>query len=63
MRSTGEERLGTTISVDYCFMVPEERGEELAPILLGYDDQIDMDDEGRPQRANGRQCRMDDWQD
>ena len=37
-RGTGEERLGTTISVDYCFMVPEERSEELAPILLGYDD-------------------------
>ena len=38
MRSDGEDKLGTTISVDYCFMVPEERGSYLSPILLGYDD-------------------------
>ena len=33
-----EEPLGVTVSVDYCFMVPEESEEGMDAILIGYDD-------------------------
>ena len=33
-----EESLGVTISIDYCFMVPEESEEGMDAILVGYDD-------------------------
>ena len=32
-----EEALGVTISIDYCFMVPEESEEEMDAILIAYD--------------------------
>ena len=32
-----EEALGVTVSVDYCFMIPEESEEEMDAILVGYD--------------------------
>ena len=32
-----EEALGVTVSIDYCFMVPEESEEEMDAILIGYD--------------------------
>ena len=32
-----EQALGVTISVDYCFMVPEESEEEMDAILIAYD--------------------------
>ena len=32
-----EEVLGVTISIDYCFMVPEESEEEMDAILIAYD--------------------------
>ena len=31
-----EEALGVTISIDYCFMVPEESEEEMDAILIAY---------------------------
>ena len=34
---TGES-LGVTISLDYCFMVPEESEEGMDAIIVGYDD-------------------------
>ena len=33
-----EEPIGVTISIDYCFMVPEEAEEGMDAILVGYDD-------------------------
>ena len=33
-----EESIGVTISIDYCFMVPEESEEGMDAILVGYDD-------------------------
>ena len=33
-----EETIGVTISVDYCFMVPEEAEEGMDAILVAYDD-------------------------
>ena len=34
-----EEALGVTVSVDYCFMIPEESEEEMDAIPVGYDSQ------------------------
>ena len=33
-----EETIGVTISIDYCFMVPEESEEGMDAIFVGYDD-------------------------
>ena len=33
-----EESIGVTVSIDYCFMVPEEAEEGMDAILVGYDD-------------------------
>ena len=33
-----EEPIGVTISIDYCFMVPEESEEGMDAVLIGYDD-------------------------
>ena len=32
-----EEALGSTVSVDYAFMVPEEQEQDMCPILVAYD--------------------------
>ena len=34
-----EEALGVTISIDYCFMLPEESEEEMDAILIAHDSQ------------------------
>ena len=31
--------LGATVSLDYCFMTPEEEEEDMRAILIGYDHQ------------------------
>ena len=33
-----EEPIGVTVSIDYCFMTPEESEEGMDAILVGYDD-------------------------
>ena len=33
-----EEPLGVTVSIDYCFMTPEESEEGMDAVLIGYDD-------------------------
>ena len=33
-----EEPIGVTISIDYCFMVPEESEEGMDAVLIRYDD-------------------------
>ena len=33
-----EESIGVTISIDYCFMVPEESEEGMDAVLIAYDD-------------------------
>ena len=35
------EKLGVTISIDYCFMSPEEVEKDTCPILILYDDNLD----------------------
>ena len=35
------EKLGVTISIDYCFMSPEEAEQDTTPILIMYDDNLE----------------------
>ena len=32
------EKMGSTVSVDYCFWVPEEAEDDMCPILVAYED-------------------------
>ena len=51
--------MGVTISVDYCFMVPEESDEDMDAILIAYDNHkmglwaMTADAKGPPPQAVG----------
>jgi hypothetical protein len=49
--------LGATVSLDYCFMTPDEEEEDMRAILIGYDHQkVDF---GHCQlRARGPKSRL-----
>ena len=35
-----KEKLGVTINIDYCFMIPVEAEQDTCPILIMYDDNL-----------------------
>ena len=37
IRDEGDEKMGITISLDYCFMTPEEQEDDMRPILAAHD--------------------------